>query len=99
MLIFASTAIIKVQLLNTLISNADRFEDELSRHAIGDFIARAFQSDVAVARLDQLSHGGSKARHVAFVGFDVLRMRLAKSEPLYEKVMEKWCLLQTTSGV
>lgn len=78
------------KLLNTLIENAGTVSDELGRHSIGDFIARAFPRELAFRTLLSLSAGTRLQQHVAFVGLDVLRMREDKGSELYKKIEKKW---------
>jgi hypothetical protein len=80
----------RAKLFNALIENAKYVKDELSRHSIGDFIARAFPSELALATFLALSEGTASEKHVAFVGIDVLRMRVPKDSVLYKKIIRKW---------
>lgn len=80
----------RAKLLKTLVENAGVVKDELGRHSIGDFIARAFPSELAFATLLALSAGTFLEKHVAFVGLDVLRMREPKESFLYRKIESKW---------
>jgi hypothetical protein len=78
------------QLLEALTSNAQHVSDELGRHSIGDLIARAFSAEVAFSTLKKLSSGTPAERHVAFVGFDVLRLRTLSESSLYPAIQREW---------
>lgn len=80
----------KDQLLKIITDHAGSFIDQLSRHSIGDFIARAYPPKVAYGTLTTLTLGGASENHVAFVGFDVLRARIDKTDALYGKVISQW---------
>lgn len=83
----------KEKILANLIANAGYFNDQLGRHSIGDFIARAYDPEIAFPALQSLALGTPKEKHVAFVGFDVLRMRARrdiKNPKLLNKIMKDW---------
>ena len=80
----------KDQLLKVIIDYAGSFIDQLGRHSIGDFIARAYPPKVAYGTLATLALGRPSEKHVAFVGFDVLRSRVDKTDALYDKVISQW---------
>ena len=80
----------RTRLLNVLVDNAGRVADELGRHSVGDFIARAYPSDMAFATFLDLAARSHQDRHVAFVGLDVLRMREPEESALYRKIEKKW---------
>lgn len=90
----------RTKLLNTLIKNAGAVSDELGRHSIGDFIARAFPRELAFQTFFTLSAGTGLEKHVAFVGLDVLRMREDKESDFYKNIEIKWreMLSQKTDG-
>jgi hypothetical protein len=48
---------------------------DISRHAAGDFIARAYPPAVALRQLQKLSSLGAREKHAALVGLDVLIRR------------------------
>lgn len=80
----------RLKILEVLSRNADNFAMELSRHSIGDFIARAYSCDVAYKTLLQLSEGRKNEKHVAFVGVDILMRRLNKNSDIYPLVSLLW---------
>ena len=64
------------QLLRVFIDNHDCYLDELTRHGIADLIARKYPSEVAFSAFNEILNSKSeRAKHIAFVGCDVLRMR------------------------
>lgn len=86
------------KLLEVLISNARHVNDELGRHSVGDLIARAFPTDVAFRVLKNLSSGVPAEQHVAFVGFDVLRLRTSSESSLYPAIQREWRILLDAAG-
>jgi hypothetical protein len=86
------------QLLGALSGNAQHVSDELGRHSVGDLIARAFPADVAFSALKILSSGTPAERHVAFVGFDVLRLRAPAESSLYPAIQREWLNLMKAAG-
>lgn len=78
------------QLLQALTSNAQYVSDELGRHSVGDLIARAFSAEAAFDALKRLSLGTPAERHVAFVGFDVLRLRTPSESSLHSAIQREW---------
>ena len=83
----------KQKILNVLLKNAGNFSNPLVRHAIGDFIARAYPFETSFATFKLFAQGFSPERHIAFVGFDVLRMRNKNSDQNFMKIMTEWQLL------
>jgi hypothetical protein len=67
-----------------------RINDELGRHSVGDFIARAYAPELAFSTLVNLAARTRQDRLVAFVGLDVMRMRQPKESALYRKIERKW---------
>jgi hypothetical protein len=61
------------ELLGLLEVNARYMEQDIARHATGDFIARAYPADLALKTLDRFSQGCAREQQVALVGLDVLR--------------------------
>jgi hypothetical protein len=86
------------QLLGVLSGNAQHVSDELGRHSVGDLIARAFPADVAFSALKRLSLGTPAERHVAFVGFDVLRLRTSSESSQYPAIQREWKNLMKVAG-
>lgn len=80
----------RMKLLKVLVENAQYVSDQLARHSIGDFIARAYTADLAFKVFIQLSKGTPEENHIAFVGLDVLKMRESKASLLYKKIESKW---------
>jgi hypothetical protein len=80
----------RMKLLKTLIENAGAVTDQLGRHSVGDFIARAYPSDLTYTTFLALPIRTPSEKHVAFVGLDVLRMRESKESNLYKKIEKKW---------
>lgn len=78
------------QLLTTLFNNAQHVSDALARHSVGDLIARAFPTDVAFSTFKKLSVGTPAERHVAFVGFDVLKLRTSSESSLFPAIQQEW---------
>jgi hypothetical protein len=63
------------EFLSVLIANVDAIDSELARHAVGDFIARAYPPNIALKAFQTLAIGHPRAMHAAFVGLDILRLR------------------------
>jgi hypothetical protein len=80
----------RTQLLEKLIEVCGTVSDELGRHSIGDFIARAYPTELAFQTFVALSERGASERAVAFSGLDVLRMRANKGGNPNKQVEEKW---------
>jgi hypothetical protein len=77
-------------ILGVLVHNVDAVTDELGRHSIGDFIARAYPNDIAFTTLVALALQSPAGRHVAFVGFDVLRKNVPEESSLHASVELQW---------
>lgn len=88
----------RTKLLEKLIEVCGTVSDELGRHSIGDFIARAYPEELAFHTLVALSERGMFERHVAFSGLDVLRMRAQKGGNPNKRVEEKWREMLGNSG-
>jgi hypothetical protein len=80
-------------LLETLLQNGGSFVDQLSRHSIGDFIARAYLPEVAFSALKKFSKGGETEQQIAFSGFDVLRKRIDANSPMHGRLTKEWRIL------
>jgi hypothetical protein len=63
------------ELLNLLQSNVSRMDHEIARHAVGDFIARAYPIEIAMKAFERLAEGLPREKHAAFVGLDILLRR------------------------
>lgn len=77
-------------LLKTIREFAPNYTDYMGLHTFGDLVARAYQPDCAYDFFMSLLGKSEAANTISFVGFDVLRMRLDKSNPLYKRVMLQW---------
>lgn len=88
----------RAKLLEKLIEVCGTVSDELGRHSIGDFIARAYPEELAFQTFVALSEKGVFERHVAFAGLDVLRMRANKGGNPNKRVEEKWREMLGNSG-
>ena len=80
----------RTKLLDKLTEVCGTVSNELGRHSIGDFIARAYPEELALQTFLALSERGTFERHVAFAGLDVLRMRANKGGNPNTRVEEKW---------
>jgi hypothetical protein len=88
----------KERILTSLTENCGNFVDELGRHSIGDFISRAYLADIAYNAFVALANGNCRQKHVAFVGLDVLRIRIGENEKIYKDIIElRQKLLNTES--
>lgn len=86
----------KEKILSCLKKNAGFFIDKLSRHSIGDFIARAFSPEVSFKAFKELTRGNSNEQHVAFVVLDVLRRRIPQNPKLSDEIIQSWNELTST---
>lgn len=78
------------RILAVLSQNIAAVRDELARHSIGDFIARAYSPEVAYEKFAELSRLSNREVHVAFVGLDILRRRVSKDDPIFAKIEKRW---------
>lgn len=78
------------KILAVLVQNIKLVSDNLGRHSIGDFVARAYPPEVAYGTFLSLAGRSNSETHVAFVGLDVLRKRVPKEGTLYSKIVAKW---------
>ena len=85
------------RILETLIANSVHVADELVRHSIGDFIARAYSPDIAFQSLNELSKLTARQVHIAFVGLDVLRKNVPVCDPLYAAIEKRWVELMRSA--
>lgn len=76
--------------LEIMMTGAKEVSDQLGRHSIGDFIARAYPPEVALDKYFALSKGLQRERHIAFVMLDVLRRRANPSDELFEGIKQAW---------
>jgi hypothetical protein len=81
--------------LATLMEQANNVVDPLALHSFGDFIARAYDPEVALDVHRRLIKGTERERKVGFVVIDLLRRRVKATDPIGAKVMQQWAI---TSG-
>lgn len=86
------------RLLVMLLGNADDVADKMGRHAIGDFVARAYPVDIVYPKIEAFADGTPRQKHVAFVAADIWRRRLDKGDPMHAKVARIWTLLQKSES-
>ena len=79
----------RTKLLDKLIEVCGTVSNELGRHSIGDFVARAYPEELALETFHTLSKKGTYERHVAFAGLDVLRMRTNRGGNPNNRIEEK----------
>jgi hypothetical protein len=79
------------RLLEVFSAGSAHYSDEMTRHAIGDFIARKYSPEQAVSCFSAMMRTASAhAKQIALTGTDILMKRTPSSSPLYEQIDAIW---------
>lgn len=79
------------ELLDVFANGAGHYSDELTRHAIGDLVARKYSPEQAVRFFKNLiAGGGAYQKQIALTGADILMKRVDPNAPLYEEIDSIW---------
>lgn len=78
-------------LLEVLIHNSEKYDDENLRFAVADLIARKYPAEVALNALRRMwSTGGENSRFIARFGADVLALSLPEDDKQKRRQLRKF---------
>lgn len=81
----------RARLLELFSAGAAHYSDEMTQHAVGDFIARKYSPERAVSCFRAMMKTASApAKQIALTGTDILMKRTPSSSPIYEEIDAIW---------